>query len=359
MNFRILIIALINLTTSYVFSQSGSTVYSVTKSNATQAGGGNAVNEKMCWMGSYGRGVGTIPNQCNSGMELRDGLCYKPCAQGYTGVGPVCWQSCPAGFRDDGAFCGKPAAYGRGGGYPWRFGDGFNDRGMFRRCHAAHGNGNCQKNGAIVYPRCRAGFHQVGCCICSPNCVDGQTDIGVSCAKKSYGRGAGVIPTGCSDGKTNQHGLCYVTCRTGYKGVGPVCWADNCPTKFPTKCGLGCAVNSTECGWAIFDQVSSVGEAIFNIATFGSGSAATTTARVGTQVAKTTAKTTAQATIKQQLKNKAREMGKELAESCAENAALMCYDAQLTGEFAWESLDPTGIANIVKAFNKPLCTDFF
>jgi len=226
MNIKSFAIAVLSFTVGLVSAQSGSTVYSITKSNATQAGGGNAVNEKMCWMGSYGRGVGTIPNQCNSGMELRDGLCYKPCA-------------------------------------------------------------------------------------------------------------------------------------AGYKGVGPVCWADNCPTQFPTKCGLGCAVNSTECGWAIFDQVSSVGEAIFNIATFGSGSAATTTARVGTQVAKTTAKTTAQATIKQQLKNRAREMGKELAESCAENAALMCYDAQLTGEFAWESLDPTGIANIVKAFNKPLCTDFF
>lgn len=31
----------------------------------------------------------------------------------------VCVQDCPSGFRDDGLYCAKPAAYGRGGGYPW------------------------------------------------------------------------------------------------------------------------------------------------------------------------------------------------------------------------------------------------
>ncbi len=359
MKIKFLLTTCFAMLTGMLTAQSAGTVYSVTKSNVTNAAGGNAVNEKFCWMESYGRGAGTIPNVCASGEELRDGLCYKPCESGYTGVGPVCWQHCPSGYRDDGAFCGKPAAYGRGGGYPWRFGDGFNDRGMFRRCQGHHGNGNCQKHGAIVYPKCRAGFHAAGCCICSPNCVNGQTDIGVSCAKKSYGRGAGTIPKGCSDGKFNQHGLCYTACRTGYKGVGPVCWAESCPTKFPTKCGLGCAVNSSECAWAIVDKVTSIGEMMFNVATLGSGSGATTAARVGTQTAKVAGKSTSQTVIKQTLKDRAKALGKDMAESVLENAALTCYDAQFTGEFAWESLDPTGIANIVKAFNKPLCKNYF
>lgn len=340
-------------------AQSAGAVYGATKSTGTAAGGGNNVDLKMCWMETYGRGAGTIPTGCSGGKSNQNGLCYTACQAGYYGEGPVCWQNCPAGFRNDGAFCGKPAAYGRGGGYPWKFGDGFNDRGMYRRCQNSHGSGNCEKNGAIVYPKCKSGFYNVGCCVCSPNCQNGMVDIGVSCTKKSYGRGAGTIPNGCNDGKVNQGGLCYTACRTGYKGVGPVCWAENCPTRFPTKCGMGCAVNSTECGWAIFDQVSSVGEFVFNIATFGSGGAAAKGASTAAKTAgKAASKTVAKETMKQQMKQKAKDLGQELAETTAENAALTCYDAQLTGEFDWASLDPTGIANIVNAFNKPLCKDF-
>jgi hypothetical protein len=92
----------------------------------------------------------------------------------------VCWQNCPGGFRDDGAFCAKPGPYGRGAGYAlW-------DEGKCRRQ-----NGACEKSGLIWYPKCRAGFHPVGCCVCSPDCVNGMKDIGVSCAKGSYGRGVG------------------------------------------------------------------------------------------------------------------------------------------------------------------------
>jgi len=52
------------------------------------------------------------------------------------------------------------------------------------------------------------------------------------------------------------------------------------------------------------------------------------------------------------LKNKSQIENKTM-----ENAATTFYEAQLTGEFSWEDLDPTGIANVVKAFNKPLCKD--
>ena len=49
------------------------------------------------------------------------------------------------------------------------------------------------------YPKCQSGFSAAGCCICSPNCINGMTDIGVSCAKKSYGRGVGT-PMKCASG---------------------------------------------------------------------------------------------------------------------------------------------------------------
>ena len=180
---------------------------------------------------SYARGVGVVPTVCPSGQVLDAGLCYPDCQSGYSGVGPVCWQRCPAGFRDDGAFCGKPQPYGRRS-YPWEFGDPPFDLGNARRrCERDHGAGKCEQDGLIFYPKCKPGFHNVGCCVCSPNCTGGMTDIGVSCAKKSYGRGAGAVPNRCQGGMEYDAGLCYQPCRSGFNGVGPVCWG-SCPAGY-------------------------------------------------------------------------------------------------------------------------------
>ncbi|APR80748.1 Hypothetical protein A7982_06095 [Minicystis rosea] len=71
---------------------------------------------------SYGRGAGVPLHTCNGGKVEQDGLCYKPCKSGDSGVGPVCWKSCPAGYKDDGALCRKDlqtitkSSYGRGAG---------------------------------------------------------------------------------------------------------------------------------------------------------------------------------------------------------------------------------------------------
>jgi hypothetical protein len=136
---------------------------------------------------------------CQQNEEMDGLLCYPKCKTGYTGVGPVCWQKCPYGFTDNGAFCLKPAPYGRGTGFPWQFGDTVGSLDAARdRCLKSdqgklHG---CEQNGLIYYPKCKRGFHAVGCCICSPNCDAMSTDIGISCTKKSYGRTAGTVPSG-------------------------------------------------------------------------------------------------------------------------------------------------------------------
>jgi hypothetical protein len=139
---------------------------------------------------------GNVANDhsCPYGADWNASLCYPSCKDGYKGAATMCVPGCPAGFRDDGLYCAKPKSYGRGAGYPWKFGDGTNDKGMFRRCEKAHGKGKCQKNGAIVYPKCKRNFHAVDCCVCSPDCPSGTTDIGVSCQKKTYDRGVGVLP---------------------------------------------------------------------------------------------------------------------------------------------------------------------
>lgn len=137
--------------------------------------------------------------KCAAGEEYDAGLCYKPCRSGFHGLGPMCHKDCPAGFRDDGLYCAKPASYGRGTGYALSFGE-LNLDGAMARCSRDHRQG-CEQHGLIVYPKCRANFHNVACCVCSPDCPPGMTDIGVSCQKNgSYTRGVGKPPP------SNVHG---------------------------------------------------------------------------------------------------------------------------------------------------------
>jgi len=311
---------------------------------------------KFCWRDSYGRGVGTIPTDC--GAKQNDaGLCYPACAAGYGAAGPVCWGKCPAGFTDHGVGCTKPAPYGRGAGYPWKFGDkAFSLDGARNRCNKDNPTAGCEKDGAILYPKCKPGFHKVGCCVCSPDCPSGFGDTGATCTKPTQTRGAGTIPTACSGGKQNDAGLCYTGCNTDYKGVGPVCWG-KCPPSSPVDCGAGCAATSSECVQAITDQVVSVMDVAVNIATTvataGTGTAAKAAA---TTAAKATAKNVVvkgagKAAIKAELKRMAKESGQSIGENTLDQMAQMGAGE----DFDPYALDPTGIATVVKAYNKPIC----
>ena len=88
------------------------------------------------------------------------------------------------------------------------------------------------------YPRCQNNFYNVACCICSPKCPSGMTDIGISCSKGSYGRGWGTVLE-CKTNEIYDAGLCYSGCENGYKGIGPVCWAQSCPEGY-SQCGALC-----------------------------------------------------------------------------------------------------------------------
>ena len=72
--------------------------------------------------------------------------------------------TCPPNFKDIGAHCMKPQPEGRGVGSTTECKD-------------------CEKCGLLYYPKCKAGFHAVGCNICSPDCPKDMKDIGVSCQK--------------------------------------------------------------------------------------------------------------------------------------------------------------------------------
>jgi hypothetical protein len=196
---------------------------------------------------SYSRGVGK-PLTCADGEDYDAGLCYKPCKEGFTGVGPVCWRTCPRGFIDQGAFCRKQE-FGRGIGKPLTCADGEDyDAGLcYQKCPQgfggvgpvcwkglqASGRGagkpvhSCprgqEKDAGLCYPRCKQGYKGVGP-ICWPDCPTGFTDIGISCQKPSEGRGVGKPIHTCPKGQEKDAGLCYPPCKDGYKGVGPICW---------------------------------------------------------------------------------------------------------------------------------------
>ncbi len=156
----------------------------------------------------------TTNAECPADHERNAGLCYPKCKAGYTGVGPVCWAQCPSGYSDIGGFCQKSAAYGRGGGYAWKFGDkAFSLDAARSRCTQANPQG-CEKSGEIIYPNCKPGYAAVGCCLCSPVCPAGWTDTGTGCTKPSYGRTAGVVPTSLG-------GSCNVSYPTKFSDGSP------------------------------------------------------------------------------------------------------------------------------------------
>jgi len=230
----------------------------------------NTDSGDFCWLDSSGRGVGTIPDTCASDREKIGLLCYSMCPQGTARFGFDCHSVCPPNMRDDGL------EYGRGEGYPWQFGDGFNLDNARGRCEGDNGGPDtCEKNGEIYYPKCASGFSAFGCCICRPNPPDcgalglgGQFDL--SCAKNIIV--GDPTPMQCGSNLQMDAGLCYSTCSSGSTGVGPVCWSS--PPSGWVSCGLGAAKDSSTCDSIVFGQVSAVGQLAITIGSLGAGAGA-------------------------------------------------------------------------------------
>ena len=60
-----------------------------------------------CQKNTYDRGVGGLMS-CAANQQQDAGLCYSRCNAGFSGVGPVCWAACPASLPVNcGASCAK------------------------------------------------------------------------------------------------------------------------------------------------------------------------------------------------------------------------------------------------------------
>lgn len=327
--------------------------------------------KEFCWRDSYGRGVGTVPQACSSDRDRIGLLCYSKCGPNMKRVGFDCHSTCPSGMRDDGLFC-RAAEYGRGAGFPWKFGDSLNDSGMYKRCEGAHGKGNCEKNGAIVYPKCKPGYSAVGCCICRPNppnCsamnLGGRLDL--SCAK-IVKIGDPVTGT-CGAGQQKDAGLCYSNCKSGYSGVGPVCWS-KAPQPTWVECGMGSSKDKTTCGSVTFGQVASVGNLALTVATLGTSTAGTGAAGGAADSAKL-------AKLKSMYKEMkaayeaakpaidAAKKAKKVYTATDNSVELLSEDkvteediARISAQIA-AILDPTGLSDTVAAYTYPLCSKYF
>jgi len=111
----------------------------------------------------------------------QDGLlCYPKCKSGYYGVAPVCWAHCPQDTTDGGVFCTKStyAPHTRAV-WPWS------------QC-----NNNEFQYGFECITKCKAGYNKywaVAMYYCGAECGPNTIDAGLTCTKKTYGRGAGKL----------------------------------------------------------------------------------------------------------------------------------------------------------------------
>ncbi|MEY4928088.1 MAG: hypothetical protein RI894_2524, partial [Bacteroidota bacterium] len=349
-----------------------------------------------CYRQSYGRGVGSPLSACPPDKEKDGLLCYPRCRANYNGVGPVCWQNCPSGFTDLGGACAKPSAgYGRGTG---RVPDvscpkGYSQRGIGAAAWCDNGptypwnlktkeatiscRGDEERNGGLCYPKCKEGYAASGCCICSPVCPPGMTDTGFGvCTKNSYPRTAGT-PMVCANGRDEDAGLCYTSCRPGYHGVGPVCW-QSCPATQPFDCVSGCARNQAACAEKTANMaispvimvasIMSLGEA--GIALNASKAAIMTSVRAANKVgARAAAKAATRQfvdafealTTKKVLQTMKNKLNPSTVEwICAKfgqaNLVVsMSNDFDRNDLWLLAGLDPTGAASVVEAYLQKKC----
>ncbi|MGH9847084.1 MAG: hypothetical protein ACREEM_50965 [Blastocatellia bacterium] len=334
-----------------------------------------AQERDFCWKDTSTRGVGTVPQACEAGRDRIGLLCYSKCAPGMKRVGFDCHSVCPDGLRDDGLFC-RAAEYGRGAGYPWQFGDAaFSLDDARQRCARENPQG-CEQNGAIIYPKCKAGYSAFGCCICRPNqpncsALGLKPGIDLSCAKQvTIGD---PVPGICGSQEQRDAGLCYSQCPSGFNGVGPVCWG-----KVPAgwvDCGMGAAKDSFTCAKIIANQVVSVGQLALTIGSLGTSTSLTaglSAPAKASRLAKLTQEFTKLKTQWDVLQKTNQNVKAAVTAFKAANAGRQGYVAMDTLANATTEedmvrmaaqiaaiLDPSGAASVVAAYTYPKCSKYF
>ena len=260
----------------------------------------------FCWRQSEGRGAGQVPGR------------VADCPATYTNNGATCGRSadtisapsrlanCPSGYTNMGLTCFQPVSSHEK--WPWDdCNDGsYTDYGVF-----------CAKGGdtlGMSSMTCDAGYFQGADARCHYNdCPSGYKNTGETCFRDVSTLGMGSMKcnddevrsgarcypsTGgqCGSTRDADAGLCYDKCKTGFRGVGPVCW-QQCQAGW-TSCAAGCGLTATDCALTVVGQVVSPLILAANIASLGlaapetaaaaeaakAGQTAATTIKVGSKV---------------------------------------------------------------------------
>lgn len=222
----------------------------------------------------------------------------------------------------------------------------------------------------LCYKQCNYGYYSVGP-VCWHKCKPGYDDHGASCFKNlfswyfkgSYGRGAGTVPTSCAEDEEYDAGLCYTKCKSGYYGVGPVCWR-RCQGEASVDCGAACATNPGTCASNIFGLFKSLFDVFLNISetilTFGSAHIIKTSIELSVKATFTVAQKLAKEgaskeAIKKAITDSSVKNGEKITDTML-NAIVNKAFEQV--EFDWKDfskLDPTGITSAVMGFIKTGC----
>lgn len=83
--------------------------------------------------------------------------------------------------------------------------------------------------GGLCFPKCPDGYTSDGAFLCYKQYPDFQNNgmlHTLTSVTKNILLDTGTIPGTCPPGYENDGGLCYPSCRGGFRGVGPMCWQD-------------------------------------------------------------------------------------------------------------------------------------
>lgn len=145
-----------------------------------------------CWLDTYGVGVGRIPDKkpCPPGLADILGSCWleeHTYGKGCCCFFGSCCHNCPAGYTDIGCLCRRE------------------NTGIKLWPHERYlCNDDEEINGALCYPKCKQGFHKVGCCLCEP---EGGPGIRKTVGERQY----------CDDDEELIGGLCYKNPKPGFE----------------------------------------------------------------------------------------------------------------------------------------------
>lgn len=218
-----------------------------------------AQNQPFYWKGSYGRGVGTIPALvCPEGKERGGGLCYDACQGDYdmNEAASLCMVECPDGYADNGLVCHWKGSISYVPKSEW---DSCKTR-TKKSCEKIFGKKICVGGDCIggLVTECRDGYKNVAGVCWYVEVPKGFSGTALDPMKPSYAPKNPVAQKQvCSGNKILQDGLCYESCRSGYHGIGPVCWADT-PKGF-VDCFTGYAKSQSACAGVMASQTLAVG----------------------------------------------------------------------------------------------------